>query len=288
VFNSPLDETSIIGFGAGFAHNGFVPIPEIQFLAYFHNAEDQLRGEIATLSFFSEGQYTNPLVLRVPGLAYQKGFGGHFHNDNSLTIFRDIPGLILAVPSNGLDAVKMLRTSVREANENGRIVVFIEPIALYMTKDLHVLKDSKWSFKYPSPKEEIPLGEFAEYGEGNKLIIISYGNGLYLSLQAKKEIEEEIKNKIKVIDLRWLSEINVPKLLDAFGDCKKILIVDECRRNGCHGEGLMTQLLSETKKSLKIKIHAAENSFIPIGKASTVTLPSKESIIKNSLKFINE
>ena len=288
VFNSPLDETSIIGFGAGFAHNGFVPIPEIQFLAYFHNAEDQLRGEIATLSFFSEGQYTNPLVLRVPGLAYQKGFGGHFHNDNSLTIFRDIPGLILAVPSNGLDAVKMLRTSVREANENGRIVLFIEPIALYMTKDLHVVKDSKWSFKYPSPKEEIPIGEFAEYGEGNKLIIISYGNGLYLSLQAKKEIEEKIKNKIKVIDLRWLSEINVPKLLDSFGDCKKILIVDECRRNGCHGEGLMTQLLSETKKSLKIKIHAAENSFIPIGKASTVTLPSKESIINNSLKFINE
>ena len=243
IFNSPLDETSIIGFGAGFAQNGFVPIPEIQFLAYFHNAEDQLRGEIATLPFFSEGQYVNPLVLRVPGLAYQKGFGGHFHNDNSLTIFRDIPGLILAVPSNGLDAVKMLRTSVREAYEHGRIVVFIEPIALYMLRDLHVAKDSKWSFKYPNPKEEIPLGEFGEYGEGKKLIIISYGNGLYLSLQAKKEIEEKINNKIKVIDLRWLSEINVNKLLDSFGNCKKILIVDECRRNGCHAEGLMSELL---------------------------------------------
>ena len=288
VFNSPLDETSIIGFGAGFAQNGFVPIPEIQFLAYFHNAEDQLRGEIATLPFFSEGQYVNPLVLRVPGLAYQKGFGGHFHNDNSLTIFRDIPGLILAVPSNGLDAVKMLRTSVREAYEHGRIVVFIEPIALYMLKDLHVAKDSKWSFKYPNPKEEIPLGEFGEYGEGKKLIIISYGNGLYLSLQAKKEIEEKINNKIKVIDLRWLSEINVNKLLDSFGNCRKILIVDECRRNGCHAEGLMSELLSETKKPLNIRIHAAENSFIPIGKASTVTLPSKESIIKNSLELINE
>ena len=288
VFNSPLDETSIIGFGAGFAQNGFVPIPEIQFLAYFHNAEDQLRGEIATLPFFSEGQYVNPLVLRVPGLAYQKGFGGHFHNDNSLTIFRDIPGLILAVPSNGLDAVKMLRTSVREAYEHGRIVVFIEPIALYMLRDLHVAKDSQWSFKYPNPKEEIPLGEFGEYGEGKKLIIISYGNGLYLSLQAKKEIEEKINNKIKVIDLRWLSEINVNKLLDSFGNCKKILIVDECRRNGCHAEGLMSELLSETKKPLNIRIHAAENSFIPIGKASTVTLPSKESIIKNSLELINE
>ena len=55
VFNSPLDETSIIGFGLGFAHNGFIPIPEIQFLAYLHNAEDQLRGEAATLPFFQMG-----------------------------------------------------------------------------------------------------------------------------------------------------------------------------------------------------------------------------------------
>jgi len=115
VFNSPLDETSIIGSAIGFAHNGFVPIPEIQFLAYFHNAEDQLRGEASTLAFFSEGQFMNPMVLRVPGLAYQKGFGGHFHNDNSLAVFRDLPGVILACPSNGHDAVKMLRTAVREA-----------------------------------------------------------------------------------------------------------------------------------------------------------------------------
>ena len=89
VFDSPLDETSILGFSSGFGHNGFVPIPEIQFLAYFHNAEDQIRGEVATLSFFSKGQFTNPMVIRIPGLAYQKGFGGHFHNDNSLAIFRD-------------------------------------------------------------------------------------------------------------------------------------------------------------------------------------------------------
>ncbi|GIS54874.1 hypothetical protein Ct9H90mP29_19160 [bacterium] len=52
VFNSPLDEPSIIGFGIGLAHNGFIPIPEIQFLAYFHNAEDQLRGEAPNTSIF--------------------------------------------------------------------------------------------------------------------------------------------------------------------------------------------------------------------------------------------
>ena len=287
VFNSPLDETSIIGFGLGFAHNGFIAIPEIQFLAYLHNAEDQLRGEAATLPFFSKGQFINPLVLRVPGLAYQKGFGGHFHNDNSLTIFRDIPGLILAVPSNGADAVMMLRTAVREAYENGRVVVFVEPIALYMTKDLYKPKDGKWRFQYPSIKEKIPVGEFATYGNGRSLTIITFGNGLYLSLQAKKLIEKKLKKKIKVIDLRWLSDINIKQLLNAIGTCKKVLIVDECRRSGCFGEGIFNRLMDESTKPLNIKLHAAEDSFISLGEAATATLPSKESIIQNSLELVN-
>ena len=287
VFDSSLDETSIIGFGIGFGHNGFVPIPEIQFLAYFHNAEDQLRGEAATLAFFSEGQFTNPMVLRVPGLGYQKGFGGHFHNDNSLTIFRDLPGVILAVPSNGVDAAKMLRTAVREAYVNGRVVVFVEPIALYMIKDLHEQKDGKWNFQYPDLYEEIPLGEFAEYGNGKILTIITYGNGLYLSLQAQKEIEKIIKKKIKVIDLRWLSDINLPHVQEATDTCENILIVDECRRTGCHGEGLLANLIRESKKPLNIKLHAAEDSFISLGVSATATLPSKESIIQHAVELVN-
>jgi len=287
VFNSPLDETSIIGFGVGFAHNGFIPIPEIQFLAYLHNAEDQLRGEAATLPFFSKGQFTNPMVLRIPGLAYQKGFGGHFHNDNSLTIFRDIPGIILAVPSNGADAVKMLRTAVKEAYLNGRVIVFVEPIALYMTKDLHESKDGGWSFTYPDLGKEIPLGQFNSYGESRLLTIITYGNGLYLSLQAKKEIEKKIKKKIKVIDLRWLAPINYKNLIKNIEKCKNILIVDECRKTGCHGEGLLGELVTRIGRQSNIELHAADDSFIPLGVAATATLPSKVSIVKKSLDLLN-
>ena len=288
VFNSPLDETSIIGTAIGLSHNGFIPIPEIQFLAYYHNAEDQLRGEAATLPFFSKGQFVNPMVLRIPGLAYQKGFGGHFHNDNSLAVFRDLPGIIVACPSNGIDAVKMLRRAVFEAYKNSRITVFIEPIALYMVKDLYKPKDRKWSFKYPNLKEEISIGEFAVHGEGSSLTIISYGNGLYLSMKAKVEIEKVLNRKIKIIDLRWLSDINILHLLKSIGKCSKILIVDECRKNGCYGEGLVSDIFMATKKPLKIKLHAAENSFIPLGKAATVTLPSKQSIIDHAIELYNE
>ncbi len=88
VFNAILDEQTILGHALGLALNGFLPIPEIQFLAYVHNAIDQIRGEAATQSFFSSGYYTNPMIVRIAGLGYQKGFGGHFHNDNSIAALR--------------------------------------------------------------------------------------------------------------------------------------------------------------------------------------------------------
>ena len=115
VFDTLLDETSILGIAQGAAAVGLLPIPEIQYLAYLHNALDQLRGEAASLQFFSNDQFRNPMVVRVAGLAYQKGFGGHFHNDNSVGALRDIPGLVLAVPSRGDDAARMLRGAVAMA-----------------------------------------------------------------------------------------------------------------------------------------------------------------------------
>ena len=87
--------------------------------------------------------------------------------------------------------------------------------------------------------------------------------------------------------MRWLSDIDVQKLLKAIGTCENVLIVDECRRTGCHGEGLFTQLVSHSNKPLNIKLHAAEDSFISIGVAATATLPSKESIIENALELVN-
>jgi 2-oxoisovalerate dehydrogenase E1 component len=85
VFNTLLDETIILGLAQGYANLGMLPLPEIQYLAYFHNACDQIRGEAASLQFFSNGQYRNPMLMRIASLGYQRGFGGHFHNDNSIT-----------------------------------------------------------------------------------------------------------------------------------------------------------------------------------------------------------
>ena len=119
VFDTLLDETSILGLALGSAVSGFVPIPEIQYLAYLHNAEDQLRGEASTLQFFSQGRYRNGMVVRIAGYGYQRGFGGHFHNDDAVGCPARHPGargrLALEARRRGLDAAH-----VRRRGEGGR------------------------------------------------------------------------------------------------------------------------------------------------------------------------
>lgn len=288
VIDTLLDEQAILGLGIGMAHNGFIPIPEIQFLAYLHNAIDQLRGEAATLPFFSKGQFTNPMVVRIAGLGYQRGFGGHFHNENSVTALRDIPGLIVACPSNGRDAALMLRESVRLAREEQRLVVFLEPIALYMTRDLHEKGDSGWTFDYPEPDspEKISINDVGCHGDGKDLAIVTYGNGAYLSLQAQRILEEKHGINCRVIDMRWLSPLPKDAIIDAVGDADRVLIVDECREQGSHSEALMTLFAERSKKPTARLV--ATDCFIATGPAFGVTMPDRDAIVEKALSVVRE
>jgi 2-oxoisovalerate dehydrogenase E1 component len=280
VFDTLLDEQTILGLAIGMAHNGLVPIPEIQFLAYLHNAEDQIRGEAATLSFFSNKQYRNPMVVRIAGLPYQKGFGGHFHNDNSLAVLTDIPGIIVACPSSAADAPAMLRECVRLAHEDGRVVVFIEPIALYHITDMQQADDGGWTAPYVAPDRDnvISLGALGQFDKGTELAIITYGNGYFLSRQAADELKAGGID-LRIIDLRWLHPLNAEAIVAAVADCGKILIVDECRKSGSLSEKLMT-ILTEAGRGDAVSRITAEDCFIPLGPAAELVLPSKASIIE--------
>jgi 2-oxoisovalerate dehydrogenase E1 component len=289
VFDTLLDEQTILGLAIGMAHNGFVPVPEIQFLAYLHNAEDQLRGEAATLPFFSNQQYRNPMVVRIAGLPYQKGFGGHFHNDNSLAVLTDIPGIIVACPSSAADAPAMLRECVRMAHEDGRVIVFVEPIALYHTADLHEAGDGAWTADYTAPDvaQPISFGAPAIHGDGTDLCILTYGNGYFLSRQAEGVLANAHGIKARIVDLRWLHPLNPDAILAAAAPCAKVLIVDEARRSGSLSEKLMT-ILSEARRGCDTSRITAEDCFIPLGPAAELMLPSKESIIEAALRAVGK
>lgn len=295
VMDTLLDETTILGTALGVACKGLLPVPEIQFLAYTHNAVDQIRGEAATLSFFSSGQFSNPMIIRIASMAYQKGFGGHYHNENAIAFLREIPGLIIACPSNGADAVKMLRTLAREAYCNGRVTVMLEPIALYMVKDLHAAGDNLWLNEYPDPCEEIPLGEIGvelvagskDNNEGDsdkkELTIISYGNGFYHSLRAAKELAEQHQVSTRVIDLRWISPFPEEALLAELKQAERVLVVDECRRTGSYSEAILSFILESCDPLPRVARITAEDCFISLGHSWQTLLPNKDSIVEKAM-----
>ncbi|HET6332507.1 MAG TPA: transketolase C-terminal domain-containing protein, partial [Polyangiales bacterium] len=288
VFDTLLDEQSILGFGLGAGLAGFLPIPEIQYLAYLHNAEDQLRGEAATLSFFSGGRYRNPLVIRIAGYGYQKGFGGHFHNDDAVGVLRDIPGVVVASPSRPDDAAAMLRTCVAAARVDGSVCVFLEPIALYHTRDLHDEGDASWLAPYAAPSAwndaHVPIGRGRTVFDGDDLTLVTFGNGLYMSLRVARRLEREHRVRCRILDLRWLSPLPEADLLREANATGKVLVVDETRKSGSVAEGVLAALIDAGYSGHMQRVNSYD-SFVPLGDAALEVLLSEDTILQAALKL---
>jgi 2-oxoisovalerate dehydrogenase E1 component len=286
VFNTLLDETIILGLAQGYANMGLLPFPEIQYLAYFHNACDQIRGEAASLQFFSNGQYRNPMVMRIASLGYQKGFGGHFHNDNSITALRDIPGLVVGCPSRGDDAALMLRTLAAMAKVDGRVCAFLEPIALYMAKDLHEPGDGGWLTPYPSPDKAMVFGEERVYGEdATDCVVFTFGNGVPMSLRAARTIEAKHGWKLRVVDLRWLLPLNETAIARHARECDRILVVDEGRRSAGVGEGIVTAIVEAGHGDKPLRRIVGADTFTPLAGAAFLVIPSEQDIVEAAMSL---
>jgi 2-oxoisovalerate dehydrogenase E1 component len=280
VFNTLLDETMILGLAQGYANMGMLPIPEIQYLAYFHNACDQIRGEAASLQFFSNNQYRNPILMRIASLGYQKGFGGHFHNDNSITALRDIPGLVVGCPSRGDDAAMMLRTLAALCKVDGRVCAFLEPIALYMTKDLYEPGDGQWQFEYPAPHLAMPLGEGRVYNpKANDLVIFTFGNGVPMALRAARAIEAARKWKVRVVDLRWLVPLNDNFIVEQARKAKRIIVLDEGRRSAGVGEGIITAIVEGGLGGKPLERVVGADTYTPLAGAALLVLPGEADVV---------
>jgi 2-oxoisovalerate dehydrogenase E1 component len=280
VFDTLLDEQAILGLGLGLGVSGLLPVPEIQYLAYLHNAEDQLRGEAASLRFFTNCAYSNPMVVRVAGLAYQKGFGGHFHNDNALGVLRDIPGLVVAVPARPEDAAGMLRSCLAAATVSGTVSVFLEAIALYHERDLHSAGDLGWLGRYPAPgtgpAAQVPIGSGRTYGEGDDLTIVTFGNGVRMSLRVADRLARDGVGA-RVLDLRWIAPLPVEDLLREADATGRVLIADETRRSGGVSEGVITALVEGGFRGSIARVSSAD-SYVPLGDAALAVLLSEDDI----------
>jgi 2-oxoisovalerate dehydrogenase E1 component len=227
-------------------------------------------------------------VVRVAGYGYQKGFGGHFHNDDAVGVLRDIPGLVIASPARPDDAAAMLRTCVAAAVIDGTVSVFLEPIALYHTTDLHDEGDGGWLAPYAPPERwtetQVPLGSARTYGEGDDLTIVTSGNGLYLTLRVVSRLAAAGVAS-RVVDLRWLAPLPIDDVLREAGATGRVLVVDETRRTGGISEGVLAELVDAGFDGHLARV-ASKDSIVPLGDAARLVLVSEEEIEAAALDLV--
>jgi 2-oxoisovalerate dehydrogenase E1 component len=166
---------------------------------------------------------------------------------------------------------------VAAAKVDGAVAVFLEPIALYNTRDLYEEGDGLYQSPYRHDGPAAELGRAKRYGDGNDLLLVSFANGVRMSRRVAKRLEAE-GVAASVLDLRWLAPLPVEELLAAANAAGRVLVVDETRRTGGVSEGIVAELL-DAGYSGRLRRVTSMDSFIPLGPAADLVLLGEDEIM---------
>ena len=223
VFDTPISESGIVGAAVGMAAYGLRPCVEIQFADYMYPAYDQIVSEAARLRYRSNGQFTAPIVVRMPtggGI-----FGGQTHSQSPEALFTHVSGLKTVVPSNPYDAKGLLIAAI----EDNDPVIFLEPKRLYNGPfdGHHERPVTPWARhpqgEVPDGHYTVPLGKAAVRREGTAVTVLAYGTMVYVALAAA----EETGIDAEVVDLRTLLPYDLDTIVASVRKTGRCVVVHE-------------------------------------------------------------
>jgi 2-oxoisovalerate dehydrogenase E1 component len=250
VFNSPLAEASIAGIAAGMAIAGYKPIIEIQFADYLWPAAIQLRDEIPTVRWRTQGEWDCPVVLRIACGGYIKG--GPWHSTCVEAFFSHIPGWYVVFPSTAEDAKGLIKSAARAKDP----VVFLEHKGLYR----------RVQARSPEPDSEyvLPFGRGRIRSEGNDVTIVTWGSTVYLALELARQMASEGRS-LEIIDLRTIVPVDDELIYKSVRKTNRVVIAHEDSLTAGFGAEIAARIAENCIDSLDAPVvrAAARDSFVP-------------------------
>ncbi|PBP15660.1 pyruvate dehydrogenase E1 component beta subunit [Diplocarpon rosae] len=239
VFNTPLSEQGIVGFGIGAAAEGMKAIAEIQFADYVYPAFDQLVNEAAKFRYRDgkEGRNSGGLTVRMP--CGGVGHGALYHSQSPESLFTHIPGLRVIMPRSPIQAKGLLLSAIASKDP----CVFMEPKALYRAAVEQV----------PTGLYYLPLSKAEILKEGSDLTIVSYGHPLYTCSAAIEKAETDLGISIELIDLRTVYPWDKECVFKSVRKTSRCVVVHESMINAGIGAEVAASIQEDTETFLRLE-----------------------------------